>query len=73
MIAPVVASTDKPAVELYAPPVYASVPVNVTACPVVKLVQNGVPAYDIVAVGAVVIIIFAVATTCAHPAAAAIV
>ena len=44
VIAPVVAFIVKPAVELYVPPVYAPVPLNVTACGVPIVVQNGVPA-----------------------------
>ena len=39
MIAPVVASNINPAVELNVPPV----PVKVTTCSVVNVVQNGVP------------------------------
>ena len=51
MIAPVVASMINPAVEEYVPPL---VPVSVTTCPEDKLLQKGVPVYEIVADGKVV-------------------
>ena len=40
MIAPVEELIVKPVAELYVPPV---VPVNVTACPIVSDLQNGLP------------------------------
>jgi hypothetical protein len=56
VIAPVLASIVKPAVELYVPP---EVPVLVTACPAVSDLQKGVPTYDIVAAfGAVTVNVF---------------
>ena len=51
---------------VYAPPVYASVPVNVTAC-VPAAVHHGEPEYEIAAVGKAVIVTKAVAITAAHP------
>ena len=59
---------DKPAVELYNPPV---VPVRVTAL-VVREVQKGLPEYVIVAEGAAAIFTEFVAFTAAQPPAAAI-
>ena len=64
MIAPVVASIVNPAVEEYVPPV---VPVKVTVCGVALLVQNGVPAYEIVAAGKAVIVTEVVTGIAAQP------
>ena len=41
VIAPVLELIVKPEVELYVPPVYALVPVKVTLCGFVSVVQNG--------------------------------
>jgi hypothetical protein len=49
------------------------VPVLVTGCPPERLLQNGVPAYEIVAAGNVVIVIVLDAVTKAHPPDAAMV
>src|SRR5205823_14623134 len=73
VIAPVLGSIVNPAVEENVPPVYAPVPVSVTDCPVPTDLQNGVPAYEMVAVGTAVIVIELVAVTWAHPPDAAIV
>jgi len=72
VIAPVPGSMDNPAGALKVPPVYAPVPLNVTDCAVLTVVQKG-PAYEIVAVGTAVIVTELVAVTCGHPPAAAIV
>jgi hypothetical protein len=63
VIAPVLGSIVNPAGALYVPPVYAPVPLNVTDCAVDTVVQNGVPAYEIVAVGTAVIVTELVAVT----------
>jgi hypothetical protein len=73
VIAPVDALIISPAVELYVPPLNAPVPVSVTACAVVIDLQNGVPAYEMFAVGASVIVIGVVTGTAAHPPDAGIV
>jgi hypothetical protein len=54
------------------PPVYAAVPPRVIWAEVAE-VQNGVPAYDIVAVGSAVIVTLVVAVTAAQPPAASVV
>ena len=58
----------KPVVEEYVPPV---VPVLVTACPVVRVLQNGEPAQLILALGAAVIVTLAVELTAEQPPVAA--
>ena len=70
VIAPVAALIIKPAVEEYVPP---AVPALVTDCAVARLLQNGFPAYDIVAAGKVVIVIVLVAVTIPQPPDAGIV
>jgi hypothetical protein len=70
VIAPELALMVNPAVEEYLPP---EVPVLVTGCVDVRLLQKGVPAYDIVAAGEVVIVIVLVAVTIPQPPPAAIV
>ena len=71
VIAPVLAFTVNPgAVELYTPPV---VPVNVTACGLVNELQNGVPLYEIEAVGNAVIVTGVVVTNEGHPFPAVVV
>jgi hypothetical protein len=55
------------------PPVKFPVPVRVTGCATVMLVQNGVPAYEMDAVGNCVMVTVAVALTAAHPPAAGMV
>ena len=69
-MAPVVASIVNPTVDEYVPPV---VPVKVTDCGVALLVQNGVPAYEIVAAGNAVIITEVVTGMAAQPPLAGIV
>jgi hypothetical protein len=54
------------------PAVYAPVPVNVTGAEF-TVVQNGVPAYEMAAVGIAVIITDAVAVTAGHPPAVTLV
>ena len=49
------------------------VPVNVTACAVALLVQNGVPEYEIVAAGNAVMVTEVVTGIAAQPALAGIV
>jgi hypothetical protein len=58
---------------VYVPPVYAPVPVNVTGCAVTTDLQNGVPAYVILAVGSAVMVTDVVTGTAAHPPDAGIV
>jgi hypothetical protein len=72
LILPVAALIDSPAVAENVPPVYAAVPFRVTGA-AVRLVQKGVPAYDIVAVGNAVIVTLVVAVTAAQPAEAGVV
>jgi len=55
VIAPVLAFSVNPVVELYTPPP-AFVPVRVTACGLVNELQNGAPLYEIAAVGNAVIV-----------------
>jgi hypothetical protein len=55
------------------PPVKIPVPVRVTGCAAVMLVQKGVPAYEMDAVGNCVMVTVAVALTEAHPPAAGMV
>ena len=69
-IAPVLAMMLKPAVEEYVPPV---VPVCVTDCALVIVLQNGDSAQLILALGAVVIVTLAVVLTAEQPPDAAIV
>jgi hypothetical protein len=57
---------------VYVPPEKAPVPVKVTDA-VLTVVQKGVPAYEIVAVGTAVIVTDAVAVTAAHPPEAGVV
>ena len=66
MIAPVVASIDKPAGALNVPPAVA---VCVTGCAVVTVVQNGLPAYEMVPEGAAVMVTVVVAENAPHPPA----
>jgi hypothetical protein len=68
VIAPELALIVNPEVEEYLPP---AVPVLVTGCVDVSLLQKGVPAYDMVAAGEVVIVIVLVAVTIPQPPAAA--
>ena len=68
VIAPVAALIVKPAVEVYVPPL---VPVNDALCAVEILEQNGVPLYEIVAAGAVVIVTEVVVVNKAQPPLAA--
>jgi hypothetical protein len=69
-MAPVAALIVNPAGEaVYVPP---AVPVRVTFCTVALLAQKG-PAYEIVALGAVVMVTLAVVVNAAQPPAAAIV
>jgi hypothetical protein len=68
VIAPELALIVSPAVEEYLPP---EVPVLVTGCVVVRLLQKGVPAYEMVAAGKVVIVIVLVAVTMPQPASVA--
>ena len=70
VIAPVLALIPKPVVEEYVPPV---VPVCVTDCALVIVLQNGDPSQLILALGAVVIVTLAVVLTAEQPADAAIV
>ena len=70
VIAPVPALIVNPAVEEYTPPV---VPIWVTDWAVPTDVQNGVPLYEIVAEGNVVIVTDVVAVCTEHPPVAAIV
>ena len=57
VIAPVAATMVSPAgAEVNVPPVYAPVPVIETFCRVETEVQNGVPGYEIVAVGSGLIV-----------------
>ena len=67
-IAPVIALKLKPVVEEYVPPV---VPVWVTDCALVRVLQNGDPAQLMLALGAAVIVTLAVVLTAAQPPAAA--
>jgi hypothetical protein len=67
VIAPVEALIVKPAVDEYVPP---AVPVRVTA-PDADVLQNGEPAYVIVADGAAVIVTLAVVVNAAQPPDAA--
>ena len=60
----------KPVVEEYVPPV---VPVCVTDCALVRVLQNGEPTQLIIALGAAVIVTVVVVLTAEHPADAAIV
>ena len=60
----------KPVVEEYVPPV---VPVKVTDCGVEFEIQNGLPAYEMVAVGEGAIVTNAVDVTMPHPLAAGMV
>ena len=73
VIAPVEGSIVNPAGALYVPPLNAPVPVSVTDCAVPTDVQNGAPAYDIVAVGSAVMVTGVVAVIAAQPPAAAFV
>ena len=73
VMAPVEASIVNPAGAVKVPPVYTPVPVNVTGCAVATVLQKGVPAYEIVAVGTAVIIIVVVAITAAQPPDAGVV
>jgi len=70
VIAPVEGSSVNPAGALYVPPVKAPVPLRVTDCAVLTDVQNGVPEYEMLAVGAAVIITDVVAVIAAQPPAA---
>ena len=70
IIAPVLALMLKPVVEEYVPPV---VPVCVTDCALVRVLQNGDPAQLILALGAVVMLTLAVVLTAAQGPVAAIV
>jgi len=72
-MAPVDAFIVNPAVDENVPPVYTPVPVSVTDCGLVKLVQKGVPAYEIAAVGTAVMVTDVVTVKAAQPAAAAFV
>ena len=67
---PVLALMLKPVVEEYVPPV---VPVCVTDCALVRVVQNGEPAQLILAFGAAVIVTVVVVLTAEQPPDAAIV
>ena len=69
VIAPVLALMLKPAVEEYVPPV---VPVCVTDCALVRVLQNGEPAQLILALGAAVMVTAAVVLTAEQPAAAVV-
>jgi hypothetical protein len=69
VIAPVVLLMVSPPGALNVPPVYAPVPDRVTDAELTD-VQKGVPAKDIVAVGAAVIVTNVVAVTAAQPPAA---
>jgi hypothetical protein len=71
--APVEGSIVNPAGALYVPPVKAPVPVRVTDCAVLTDVQNGVPEYEIVAVGTAVIVYDVVVVKTEQPPDAAIV
>ena len=73
VIAPVDELIVNPAVELNVPPLNAPVPVSVTAWAVATDLQNGVPAYEMFAVGASVIVTDVVTGTAAHPPDAGIV
>jgi hypothetical protein len=66
VIVPVELFIVNPAGALKVPPLKAPVPVNVTDAEF-TVVQKGVPVYEMVAVGAVVIVTDAVAVTAAHP------
>ncbi len=70
VIAPVLALMPKPVVEEYMPPV---VPVCVTDCALVIVLQNGDPAQLMLALGAAVIVTVVVFITAAQPHEAAIV
>ena len=70
VIAPVLALMLKPVVEEYVPPV---VPVCVTDCALVRVLQNGEPAQLILAFGAAVIVTVVVVLTAEQPPDAAIV
>ena len=70
VIAPVLALMLKPAAEEYVPPV---VPVWVTDCALVIVLQNGEPAQLILAFGAAVIVTVVVVLTAEQPPDAAIV
>ena len=72
VIAPVVVFIIKPVVELYVPPGYAPLPLNVTNCDPV-FVQNDAAEYHIVAVGNGVTVTVVVELTAEHPFAAGIV
>ena len=61
VIAPVLAFSVNPVVELYTPPP-AFVPVKVTDCGLVNELQNGAPLYEIEAVGNAVIVTDVVVT-----------
>jgi hypothetical protein len=51
VMSPVAALIDNPAEEVYTPPLKAPVPLSVTLCDVEVVSQNGVPRYEIDAVG----------------------
>ena len=70
VISPVLASMLKPVAEEYVPPV---VPVWLTDCALVRVLQNGEPAQLILALGAAVIVTVVVVLTAEQPADAAIV
>ena len=69
--APVAAFIVKPTgAEVYVPP---AVPMRVTACAPITLLQNGEPVYEIAAVGAAVIVTLVVVVNTGQPPDAAIV
>jgi hypothetical protein len=72
VIVPLDALIERPAGAEYTPPLNAPVPVSVTACGVVLLLQKG-PAYVIDAVGNAVMVTLVVAVTTAQLADAGIV